>query len=336
MVLLEKLEKLLKQKAKVNGDEAWFWCPACAKSNGKKKLVVNLESGNWHCWVCQDFNEMRGLTPNSLVKKLGIESSDKLFSRSNIFGKSPIKQKKIVEFKLPGGLIDLSDIINDNVFNLHASYAIGYLKKRGITNSHIESYSLKFSKSGKYSNRIIIPSYSSDDQLNYWLARSVYDSNYRYLNPDGLFSGIFFESMINKNWPITLVEGPFDAMKLGRNSIPLLGVAKFSNIYYWIIENNIKHINLMFDNDEPGIALTNMAAYELISSGITVSISELPKKYHDPGATPIKELIKIHSYPQIISSNDVLKMEILNGVKHKKLSKPMAKNKKMGKSYTHK
>ena len=140
--------------------------------------------------------------------------------------------------------------------------------------------------------------------------------------------------MINTHWPITLVEGPMDAIKLGRNSIPLLGVSKFSHIYYWLLDKNIKHINLMFDNDKPGKSLTNMAAYELISSGISVSISELPEIYHDPGEAPIKELIKIHSYPNMITNNDVLKMEIINGFKNSRISKPLAKSRKMGKGYT--
>lgn len=176
MVLLEKLESALKQKSRVLGDEAWFWCPVCAKKNGKLKLVVNLTSGNWHCWVCQDINGMKGLTPSSLIKKLGINSSEKFFSKSSLLANNIAKQKNISEFKLPSGLIDLTDIVNNKTYNLHALFAIGYLKNRGITKSHIESYRLKFATNGKYSNRIIIPSYSADNELNYWLARAVYNS----------------------------------------------------------------------------------------------------------------------------------------------------------------
>jgi len=45
-------------------------------------------------------------------------------------------------------------------------------------------YSIGYCESGKYKNRIILPSYNENGELNYFTARDFYDySNKKYLNP---------------------------------------------------------------------------------------------------------------------------------------------------------
>ena len=40
-------------------------CPACAKSNRKKKLVIRIDDERFHCWVC----DIKGRSLLPLVKK---------------------------------------------------------------------------------------------------------------------------------------------------------------------------------------------------------------------------------------------------------------------------
>jgi hypothetical protein len=71
---------------------------------------------------------------------------------------------------------------------------------------------------------IIIPSYDANGKLNYFTARSFEKDPYtKYRNPETSRDIIPFELFINWDLPIILCEGPFDAMAIKRNAIPLFG-----------------------------------------------------------------------------------------------------------------
>ena len=76
---------------------------------------------------------------------------------------------------------------------------------------------------GRYANRIIIPSFDDNGDLNYFVARSFSSDPRKYLNPptskDVVFNGLYLE------WDTDLIitEGAFDAIVAGPNAVPLLG-----------------------------------------------------------------------------------------------------------------
>jgi DNA primase len=74
-----------------------------------------------------------------------------------------------------------------------------------------------------WGNRIIIPSYNSKNELNYFIARSWVKTKMKYKNPTIPKDTIIFnESRIDFNKDIYLLEGAFDFIFV-ENSIPLLG-----------------------------------------------------------------------------------------------------------------
>tara|TARA_B100000519_G_scaffold183280_1_gene176743 strand:+ start:64 stop:582 length:519 start_codon:yes stop_codon:yes gene_type:complete len=79
-----------------------------------------------------------------------------------------------------------------------------------------------YCRSGRYANRIIIPSFTSEGILNYFIARSIDPNALNYLNPPCSKDVIFNELVIDWSMPVVLVEGVFDAIKF-ENSIPILG-----------------------------------------------------------------------------------------------------------------
>ncbi len=104
--------------------------------------------------------------------------------------------------------------------------ALKYLKKRNIGQYEIYKYNIGICESGKYQNRIIIPSYNKYNQLNYFTARTMDNEvQPKYLNPRGIKKDevVVFQSLINWEYPVVLVQGIFDAMTVNFNSIPLLG-----------------------------------------------------------------------------------------------------------------
>ena len=54
---------------------------------------------------------------------------------------------------------------------------LSYLKRRGITHEDILKYNIGYCESGLFSNRVIIPSYDENGQLNFFVGRDIRFSN---------------------------------------------------------------------------------------------------------------------------------------------------------------
>jgi len=83
---------------------------------------------------------------------------------------------------------------------------------------------LGYCSDGEYKGRVIIPSFDSNGELNFFVGRKIYDHvglSYKHGNFDK--NVIFNDYLVDWDEPIILVEGPFDAMVAGDNAIPLQG-----------------------------------------------------------------------------------------------------------------
>ena len=149
------------------------------------------------------------------------------------------------ELKLPEeykSIIDNNDII--------ARHAFAYLKNRGITKDDIEKYNIGYCESGRYANMVIIPSYDETGNLNYFTGRSFEKNPYvKYRNPETSRDIIPFELFINWKLPLVLCEGPFDAIAIKRNAIPLLGNNIQSTLMKKIVTSTVEKIYIALDND---------------------------------------------------------------------------------------
>ena len=123
----------------------------------------------------------------------------------------------------------------------------------------------------KYSYRVIIPSYNSMGELNYWVGRDYLPKNpkferTKYSNPKAEKKEIIFnEDRIQWDADITLVEGAFDHIVVP-NSIPLLGKAldKDYKLYWDIITKANAKVNIFLDGDVYG---TVKEIYKLLNHG---------------------------------------------------------------------
>lgn len=204
-----------------NGAENLYTCPYCR--HHKKKLSINVEKNVWKCWICNK----SGRNLFSLVKKFGSReniSSWQKFSNfveisrfEDVFStKKEEKVKQIVT--LPE---EFRTLTSKNL-PLTAKQPLNYLRKRGITRDVILKWKLGYCLSGEYRNRIIVPSFDEEGELNYFIARTFTDDYMKYKNPPVSKDIVFNELMIDWDEDITLVEGVFDCFK-SQNSIPLLG-----------------------------------------------------------------------------------------------------------------
>jgi len=277
--LLDLLNRVLGEEGKYtsNGNYSYH-CPIC--NHHKRKLEINLETNEkgenpWHCWTCL---ETKGKTVKSLFKKLEV-APDKNNELKLILRPGSKKQQAPEEqIKLPEEYVSLVDISNLNkVVQLEARRAIQYLKKRHITKDDILKYNIGFCESGKYSGRIIIPSYDAKGKLNYFVARSFKEDVFpKYKNPPISSKVIGLELFINWDAPIILVEGIFDALTIKRNVIPLFGKIINNALMEKLAESSVDKIYICLDPD--AIKSSIRYAEKLMDMGKEVYLVEIDGK----------------------------------------------------------
>jgi DNA primase len=294
-VIGSKGQKLKRQ------NEYMYWSPFI--SHHKPKLQINL-SGKWHCWV----SNQGGHNLFQLFKKLSAtkEQFDELreivgdsnFYSSNQTDKVDERVELPKEFKpLWNG--------NDNIVKGHA---LNYLYKRGLSDNDILKYNIGYCDSGLYSNRIIVPSYDENGQLNFFVGRDFYNSKMKYRNSPTTKDVIGFELFINWDEPIILVEGVMDAITFRRNAIPLFGKSVMNLLKKKIIESNVKIIYLALDTD--AISDSVKIAEYFMDNGIIVKLMSLDEK--DPNECGFQSLLYLIQRTNETNFLDLMKLR-LNG-----------------------
>ena len=283
--LLDKVLKSRGQSLKKSNEYMW-WSPFT--QHHKPKLQVNIQTGKWHCWV----SNQGGHNLYQLFKKAGAGYNDfkelnKLLGDVSFYKKD--NDTTTDDVRLPQEYKSLSDPFDTSLIKEHA---IRFLRKRGITKEDITRYNLGYCQSGKYNNRIIIPSYDSKGQLNYFVGRDFYSSNFKYMNPPNVAKDVIgFDLYINWSLPIILVEGVFDAMSVKSNSIPLFGKTILPKLYKKIVEKKVKDIFIILDSDafDDAIRMTE----KFVNEGINVNFVKLDGQ--DPNDLGYRQMInKIH------------------------------------------
>ena len=283
-------------------DEWMYWSPFV--SHHKPKLQINIQNQNWHCWV----SNQGGHNLFQLLKKVGA-SREHFEELSELVDDLP-RYKKTEDTK---SIVKLPDEFkplwngNETIVKKHA---LNYLKKRGITSEDILKYNIGYCDEGIYSNRIIIPSYDTDGQLNFFVGRDFYNSTMKYKNSPTSKDIVGFELFINWDEPIILCEGVFDAMAFRRNAIPLFGKTIMNNLKKKIIEYGVQTIYLSLDND--AIKESIEISEYFINNGIEVKMMEFDEK--DPSETGFENLLYLIDKTEKTKFSDLMRLK-LNGTK---------------------
>ncbi len=305
VIVIGILDNTLGVGSSLKGDEQAHHCPFC--HHHKKKLQVNLETQQWHCWVC----DAKGKRIASLLRKLHVDSKQlqKLYEIYGddyvVYSKDSDEEK--VELRLPKEFTSL--LLSPKGINPTYKKVIHYANTRGITHEDIVKYNIGYCDSGLYSGRIIIPSYDSDNKLNYFIARSVFDDEpYKYKNPPVSKNVIMFENQINWNEPITIVEGVFDAIAVKRNVIPILGKFIPKKLMENIYHKGVNSINILLDKDAQEEALRYVI--QLGNQGIKVrNVIPSDKDASEMGFSKVNEILKQSKETDF---SDVIKQKLFN------------------------
>ena len=270
--LLASIENILGKSNKRARDNHAFNCPFC--NHRKPKLEINMHTNEegknfWECWVCQT----RGQTIRSLLYQLKTpnEEAQSILKYLPKGAQSEYKQLSIVE--LPKEYQPLYLASSESYV---ANMVKKYLYERGLSSNDFIKYGIGYCTTGDYGGRVVIPSYSGSNQLNFFVARTYDGSYFKYKNPEASKDIIFFENLINWEQPIILCEGVFDAMAIKRNAIPILGKSISTSLYKRIITSKVKDIYIALDTDAKVRALE--IGEKFLNQGKRVFLIDLPDK----------------------------------------------------------
>jgi DNA primase len=219
------------------GSEKLFFCPECG--HHKRKLSINLDRGAFKCWVCN----YRGKSIRRLVRKHGtynnLKDWDEIYGRPNIANFDFLFAEKEEEVKVDVQMPEFFRSLLRKDLKFVDKEPFNYLANRGLTKEDIIKWKIGYCNSGEYKNRIVIPSFDDDGELNYFIARSYRGDYFKYKNPKATKDVIFNELFIDWDKDLTIVEGVFDAINAG-NAVPILGstLHSGSNLLRKIVRND--------------------------------------------------------------------------------------------------
>jgi DNA primase len=245
--LVELLEEVLGDHGLhyPNRGQISFNCPVCDDGRNKHNLEVNYIDNVYKCWACGDSEGTHGAL-GKIFDKYGNKKQKKLY---NVLKPETVvkREKKKKALKLPESFTLFKD--SSPVYPVRRQ-ALNYLKSRGITDEMIEKFGIGFCDKGDHAGRIIIPSYSTNGELNYYIARSWNPmSRAKYKNPEAEKDKIiFWESLIDWNKDIYLVEGAFDGLFLD-NPIPMLGKHMSELLFDTIYQKAKGNVIICLDGD---------------------------------------------------------------------------------------
>ena len=298
-----KGQKLKKQ------NEYMYWSPFV--SHHKPKLQINIITGKWHCWV----SNAGGHNLFQLFKKLNATQEQFRELRGIVdetsYGYESKEVKKNGKVELPKEFLSLVYKHPSPVYK----NAMMYLQRRGITYEDILKYNIGYCDQGLYTNRVIIPSYSEDGQLNFFVGRDIFESKMKYRNSPTPKDVVGFELFINWDEPIVLCEGPFDAIAIKRNAIPLFGKTILSNLKRKIIKKKVKQVYISLDRD--AILDSIKMVEDFMKNDIDVYFVNLPEK--DPSDLGFEKVIPLLKETEKMKFSDLMRYK-LNGKPKKSIN----------------
>ncbi len=208
-------------------------CPMCGK---EEHLSLNSKTGLFFCYRCEfgigkqlrdlilivercskktatiRVRELLGDTYEDVEPGEG-DAWDRIMSA--LFGASVEK----TGIKLPEGCVPIDSI--------QAIRAVSYLKRRGFTKQHWQSYKLLYcdNQDVQEYGHIVFPIKDFTGQLVFWTTRCVGVGSPKTLHASGVSVGasLFGWSQVKAKSHVMLVEGPLDVLALPGRAVGLMG-----------------------------------------------------------------------------------------------------------------
>lgn len=289
------------------GNEYLYHCPFC--NHHKKKLSLNFEKSKFKCWVCDAHGNIRRLvrkkaTLDLFQKWKQIDGEVDLNTNlDDLFTDTAEAKEEILS--LPDGFTTLTSKTNPLSYKKY----LNYLKKRGLTQQDILYWKIGFCSDGEYKDRIVIPSFNSDGNVNFFVGRTVVGDKFAKFKQPSISKDIIFNELyLDFDNDIILVEGIFDAIKAGHNAIPMLGstLREESKLFQKIVGYDTA-VYMALDPDAK--KKESEIIRKLINYGIEVyKVDILP--YKDAGEMTKEEFQKRKACARLMTYDTLLQQEL--------------------------
>lgn len=293
-----------------SGDEILFYCPKC--KHHKKKLSVNLDKNKFKCWVC----DYRGNNIRRLVKRHGsfldqqewakYDATVEIASFEDIFS---TEQEVEEQFEQVINLPEEFKTLCSSRLSLASKPILKFLYDRGLTKQDILKWKIGYCPSGEYKERVVVPSFNEDGDVNYFIARTYGRDWMKYKNPPASRDIIFNELYVDFDDDLVIVEGVFDAIVAG-NAVPILGSS---------LKEDSKLLKKVVEHDTPVyIALdpdVETKAMRLIKKMLTLDIEVYKidiKPYADVGEMTKKQFNIRKQEAQLMTNDSFLERAIFS------------------------
>lgn len=196
--------------------ELVFDCPRCKYR--RPLLCVNFLDDRFNCWFCRFSSHGNGLARIFALgpdRKLHLE----YLAYRDVHRVRATEEGYTGTLALPVGFRFPACEVQTDLGRLAASY----LAARGVTEEQQLMWKIGVSSIGPYAGRLTFPSFDAAGNLNFIVSRTLDGTGVRYTHESVSRDIVFNEHLVDWRRPITLVEGPFDALAAGPNAIPLLG-----------------------------------------------------------------------------------------------------------------
>lgn len=304
-------------------------CPRCVEKDPsltKRKLVIRTDDFLTHCWVCgykstNIFNLLKKYRPYLLQEyreKFAPKYSSGYKKVSTNFdllllNKEAEEPETTVFCRLPEGYTLIANHRNQK--NKMVDSAWKYLQGRGVGEADLWYWKLgvtaikpKSRDELDYRFRVILPSFDSEGNLNFFSARLFWDKfkPNKYENPRLDREHLVFNEL-NIDWTqeLTIVEGVFDLMKCNRNATCLLGSSFQKN--YLLFHKIVQHQTPVLLALDPDVAHKSIQYASMLSSyGINVRLLNLPEEFGDVGKLTKEEFQFFREHAQVYREKDFL------------------------------
>jgi len=302
-------KKIFGSYSREGRDQFLFHCPEC--KHHKKKLSINLKSGG-KCWIC----DLKHSNLRYFVKRYGTQSD--LEQWDTLVGfigftkrRNPLEREEPQEQNVRVELPKEFKTLTSRSLSILASPAMKYLRTRGISRKDVFKWKMGYADEGPYKDRVIIPSFNPQGELDYFVSRTYVESFRKYLNPKVKHDTIVFnELFLDWDKDITVVEGVFDAVVAG-NAIPILTSTLREKSYtFQTIVKKTNRIYLALDPD--AVQKEEVICQSFKKYGLDVFKIEVAP-YQDVGSMTKEEFQKRKEQAVFLSKKTFLMRKMMKG-----------------------
>lgn len=237
-------------------------CPQC----GRRKLSVNVERGQWRCFICEQYQGGFG-TKRKAVRGAGgvisligwLENCSLEKAREMVTGGNGSVRNSYFRMQQAhsSGPVEIPPPPHWKPINTTLPYCV----ERGITQEDIRQFGLVFCDGGRYRNRLIFPVWEGN-RLVYYQARAMWrarpgETYIKALNPPKEVDAASpNEVLMNLDTAryfdrVAIVEGPIDCVHAGPSAVATLGKKISVAQILKMKRAGVRAIDLIWDGPSP-------------------------------------------------------------------------------------